>query len=290
MKIRYALGVSLAVITVLGACSAPPKRIESLENARTVVPQVETSERAGVAAVDLSNARKSLDAANRLAQSGGKRGDIEYQSEMALMSAQIAQQKIAAAEAQQRIQGATADRQKMLIQARENEILKSEQQAKDATERASSSQRSADASEKRVRSLEDELSDMRAQRSERGLVLTLGDVLFDTGQVAIRPAAYGTLDRLASALKDHPTRSVVIEGHTDNVGADSTNLSLSDNRARSVQTALLQRGVSSAQVSAVGRGESAPIGDNDSVEGRQQNRRVELVFADEQIRSSLRPN
>jgi outer membrane protein OmpA-like peptidoglycan-associated protein len=287
MKVRYTFGVSLAVIAVLGACSAPPKRIESLEMARTLVPQVETSERAGVAAADLSNARKSLDAANRLAEGRGKRADIEYQSDMAVMSAQIAQQKILAAEARQKVEGATAQRQQVLLQAREREIERSAMDAKDADARALSAQRSADASEKHAASLEDELAGMRATRTERGLVLTLGDVLFDTGQAAIRTAAYGTLDRLASALRDHPSRSVVIEGHTDNVGDDSSNLRLSESRAQSVRSALLQRGVSTTQVSAVGRGESVPVSENESLGGRQQNRRVELIFTDDRAQSAL---
>jgi len=137
MKVKYTLGLSCAVVAVLGACSTPPQRFESLENARTVVPQLEASERAGVAAVNLSSARKSLDTANRMADSGGKRADIEYQSEMALMNAQIAQEKISAAEARQRIEGASADRQKVLIQARDGEIQKSEQRSKVATEQAS---------------------------------------------------------------------------------------------------------------------------------------------------------
>jgi outer membrane protein OmpA-like peptidoglycan-associated protein len=148
-------------------------------------------------------------------------------------------------------------------------------------------QQNADASEKRAVSLEDELADMRATRTERGLVLTLGDVLFDTGQAAIRPAAYGTLDRLASALRDHPTRSVTIEGHTDNVGDDSSNMRLSESRAQSVRMGLLQRGVATAQVSAVGRGENAPVSENESLGGRQQNRRVELIFADASAQSAL---
>jgi outer membrane protein OmpA-like peptidoglycan-associated protein len=287
MKIRYTLGVSLAVIAVLGACSAPPKRIDSLETARALVPQVESSERAGVAAADLSNARKSLDAANRLAEGRGKRADIEYQSELAVMSAQIAQEKILAAEAQQKIEGGNAQRQQVLLQAREHEIARSTQDAKDSDARALTAQQNADASEKRAVSLEDELADMRATRTERGLVLTLGDVLFDTGQAAIRPAAYGTLDRLASALRDHPTRSVTIEGHTDNVGDDSSNMRLSESRAQSVRMGLLQRGVATAQVSAVGRGENAPVSENESLGGRQQNRRVELIFADASAQSAL---
>jgi outer membrane protein OmpA-like peptidoglycan-associated protein len=267
MKLNYRIGVGVAVMAALSACSATPKRIEALEMARTMVPQVETSARAGVAATNVANARKSLDMANRLVDSGGQLPDIEYEAETALMNAQIAQEKILTAQAQEQIESGTAARQAVLLQAREREI-----------ERSAGN---ADASQQRADSLEAELADLRAKRTERGVVLTLGDVLFDTGQTVIRAGAYGTLDRLASTLKDRPARSVIIEGHTDDVGSQSSNVRLSEQRAQSVQTALLQRGVATSQVSAVGRGESAPIAGNDTASGRQQNRRVELIFTED---------
>jgi outer membrane protein OmpA-like peptidoglycan-associated protein len=281
MKLKYRIGVSVAVIAALSACSAAPKRIESLEMARTIVPQVETSARAGVAATHVANARKSLDMANRLVESGGQRPDIEYEAETALMNAQIAQEKILTAEAQEQIESGTAKRQAVLLQARERDIERSASDARDASAQADASRLNADASQQRADSLETELADLRAKRTERGVVLTLGDVLFDTGQAVIRTGAYGTLDRLAATLKDRPARSVIIEGHTDNVGSDTTNALLSEQRAQSVQSALLQRGVASSQVSALGKGESSPVADNATVDGRQQNRRVELIFTED---------
>jgi OmpA-OmpF porin, OOP family len=263
MQSNYKLGVSLAVLSVLSACSATPKRIESLEAARTVVSQVETSPRAGIAAADVANARKSLDSADRLAASRGKMADIEYEANNALMSARIANEKIATAQARDEVASATAQRQAVLLQAREREATNSAQ---------------------KQQTLEEELADLKAKRTERGLVLTLGDVLFDTGQAALRVGAYGTLDRLASALKDKPERSVIIEGHTDNVGSDANNQLLSEHRASSVQNALLQRGVGTNQIQAMGKGEGVPIATNENETGRQQNRRVELIFSEEGAR------
>jgi len=92
------------------------------------------------------------------------------------------------------------------------------------------------------------------QKTERGLVLTLGDVLFDTGQATLKPAAYGTLDRLATALREKSGRKVLIEGHTDNVGSDQSNQGLSERRAQSVQLALMQRAVARSDITAVGKG------------------------------------
>ena len=108
----------------------------------------------------------------------------------------------------------------------------------------------------------------------------MGDVLFDTGGATLKTGAYTTLDRLAGALKDSSGRTVVIEGHTDNVGSAEANQSLSLRRAESVQMALLQRGVASSQVRVMGRGENTPVASNEDVGGRQQNRRVDLIFSE----------
>ena len=105
-------------------------------------------------------------------------------------------------------------------------------------------------------------------------------MLFDTAQATLKPGADAPLDRLATTLKDHPDRKVLIEGHTDNVGSDQNNMLLSERRAQSVQTGLLQRGVDRSQITAVGKGENFPIASNDSAAGRQSNRRVEMIFTD----------
>jgi outer membrane protein OmpA-like peptidoglycan-associated protein len=135
--------------------------------------------------------------------------------------------------------------------------------------------------EHRASTLEQELSDLRAKKTDRGMVLTLGDVLFDTGMATLKPGAYTTIDRLATVLKEAPDRKVMIEGHTDSVGGDDYNQQLSQRRAAAVQTALLERGVTSNQITAVGKGETFPVASNDNAAGRQQNRRVEMVFTDD---------
>lgn len=121
---------------------------------------------------------------------------------------------------------------------------------------------------------------MRAKPTPRGMVLTLGDVLFDVNKSTLKPGAYVTIDRLAEALKGAPDQQVIIEGHTDSTGADAYNQQLSQARAQAVQAALLERGVRPDQVQAVGKGESFPVASNDNAAGRQQNRRVEMIFAD----------
>lgn len=280
MQLIRRTSLSIAVIAVLSACTVTPERNETLEAARTIVSQVETSSRAGLAATQISEARKSLDTANRLADSKGKITDIEYEAQNAVLNAKIAQQKILTAEAQEQVEKGTAQRQAVMLESREREVQRSAQSASDARQGASDAQDLANASRQRADLLESELAALKAKKTERGLVLTLGDVLFDTGGATLKSGAYSTLDRLATALKGNTGRSVLIEGHTDNVGSEDANQGLSLRRAESVQTALMQRGVAMNQLKAEGRGESTPIASNDNVGGRQQNRRVEMIFAD----------
>jgi outer membrane protein OmpA-like peptidoglycan-associated protein len=282
MSLNKQIVLSVAIATVLSACSATPERNETLERARTLVQTVESSPRAGIAAKDVANARASLDAANRLAESKTRVSDMEFEATNAALSAQIANEKILTAEANEAIANGTAQRQAVLIQARERDVQKSTSQADDA-------RRQANASEARADSLETELADLKLQKTERGLVLTLGDVLFDTGQATLTTGAYATLDRLAAALRQHPERKVLIEGHTDSVGSSENNQGLSERRARSVQVALTKRGVEGNQITALGKGENFPMVSNDSADGRQSNRRVELIFSEGQARIAADP-
>ena len=116
---------------------------------------------------------------------------------------------------------------------------------------------------------------------ERGLVLTLGDVLFDTAQATLKAGADRTLDRLSSFMMEYPDRQVAIEGHTDSRGSDDYNRDLSKRRADAVRDALVDRGVQSQRIRSVGLGEAYPIAGNDTAGGMQQNRRVEIVISDE---------
>jgi OmpA-OmpF porin, OOP family len=267
MKHRYSLILAAAASAVVAACSSTPENIEELETARAVVPQVEASPRAGVAATNIAEARKALDRANRLADKGGKAADIQYEATVASRNAQIANEKILSAMAKDEIDKGTAERQAVLTDARAREAQRNAEYARTAEERATA--------------LERELADLKGKKTDRGVVVTMGDVLFDTGKATLKPGAYATIERLATVLKEDQARKVLIEGHTDSVGSDEYNQSLSERRAASVQAALFERGVEASQISTVGKGETTPVASNDDAAGRQQNRRVELVFQDD---------
>lgn len=128
--------------------------------------------------------------------------------------------------------------------------------------------------------LQRQLDELNAQVTDRGLVITLGDVLFGTGKSDIRSgAAMQALSKLSTFLNEYPDRTALIEGHTDNVGADDYNLGLSQQRANAVKAYLMQQGVNATRLTASGMGENSPISGNETSTGRQQNRRVEVIVS-----------
>jgi outer membrane protein OmpA-like peptidoglycan-associated protein len=124
------------------------------------------------------------------------------------------------------------------------------------------------------------LERLRAQRTERGVVITLEDVLFEVNQATLRPTAYNQLLRLAEFLRWNQGGTVLVEGNTDNSGNSEQNLELSELRAQAVRDFLVANGVAPLRVQAVGYGETRPVASNDSAAGRQENRRVEIVLQD----------
>jgi outer membrane protein OmpA-like peptidoglycan-associated protein len=132
--------------------------------------------------------------------------------------------------------------------------------------------------------LSDELNKiMQTRNSDRGLVVTMSDVLFDTGQHTLKPGAREKLAKIAGIVTAHPGLHLSVEGHTDSVGTDESNQVLSERRADSVRSFLIQNGVPADTIVAQGFGESQPVASNNTDEGRQQNRRVELVVAGDAI-------
>jgi outer membrane protein OmpA-like peptidoglycan-associated protein len=129
--------------------------------------------------------------------------------------------------------------------------------------------------------LERQIALLQAKTTERGLVLTLGDVLFASGSDQLKPGAVGHLDRLVGFMGMYGDRVAMIEGHTDSVGEEGYNQGLSQRRADSVKAYLAGRGVALMRLTSIGKGESYPIAGNESAGGRQQNRRVEVVIGND---------
>jgi outer membrane protein OmpA-like peptidoglycan-associated protein len=144
---------------------------------------------------------------------------------------------------------------------------------------ADAAQLAANVSQQQAAELQRQLEVMQARPTDRGLVLTLGDTLFATGRAELKAGASANLDRLAEFMAQYPQRTAAIEGFTDSSGSEEYNQDLSQRRADSVKGYLVGRGVQTGRLSSSGRGENAPVGDNASASGRQQNRRVEVIIS-----------
>ncbi len=316
---RYTDTLSFLMITVFAAafvwgCASAPN--PALESAKTAYEQAKVTP--GVlenAAVPMHEAEKSLkkamnaeeeDEITHLAVLAQKR--VEYavtvaEKEMAEKTqAELEQekQKVLLDTRQKQIEKARketkAKQQELEVKAREIELarqqaedahaksLKMKEEAEAARKEAEAKAKEAELARQKAENLEKELSEMKARKTERGLVLTLGDVLFASGKSQLMPGAARTIDKLAAFLAENPERNIVIEGHTDNVGSDSFNLVLSQRRADAVRMALLSRSIDNHRIITRGYGESYPVAGNSSAAGRQQNRRVEIIILDEGVK------
>jgi OmpA-OmpF porin, OOP family len=187
--------------------------------------------------------------------------------------------KAARADADQARAAAEARARDAEAKAREAEQART--QAEQARVAAESARAQADAEQAKNAALLKELSDLKGQQTNRGLVLTVGDVLFATGKAEVAAGGMRSIDKLAEWLKKNPTRNLLIEGHTDNTGPDELNQKLSQQRADAVRDQLVSRGVPADRITTRGYGPKYPVVANDTASGRQQNRRVEVVVLNE---------
>ena len=290
-----ALCTSLIAAGLLAACASTTPS-PALEEARTVV-----STAAGDPAVnqyaqlELKQATDTLAQADRVWADDRDASETNHLAYLARQRAEIATNTARSRQLDANIQQAGSDADRIRLQARTQEAdaarlradaqtrnaQRAQQQAMSAEQRAAQQQANAAAAQERVRALEAQLRDMEAQQTERGLLVTLGDVLFAFNKAELSAQAAPRLDKLANFLRQFPDRKLLIEGYTDSVGGDSYNQELSDRRAQAVRDALVQRGVDTSRITARGYGKAHPVADNASPEGRAMNRRVEIVIADE---------
>jgi len=269
-KIVMGMGWALA----LAGCASTPQPNAALESARTVVQAAEADPNVNkYAAVDLAAAKKQLDIADA-ASMHHEDAAVAQSAYLAAQTARLAQAHAAAKADDARVAAGQAERDRIQLAARTRDV----ENANIATNTALGQR---DEAADHAANLQAEVDQLKATATPRGLVLTLGDVLFDTGKAQLNPGAARKLDQLAQFLADHPERRVQIDGFTDSVGTDSYNQSLSQQRADAVKSALVTRGIDPARIESQGYGKGFPVADNADSGGRQLNRRVEVVIGGE---------
>ncbi len=259
--------VGIGAIALLAACANTPRHSDQLDEARTQVQALSQEPLAQQAAADdLRSAQARLQDADTALQQGKPLTTVDHFAYLAQRHAEAGEARVSAATAQQELARAKDQRNQILLAGRAQEAEAKAREAQQTKEQLAQAQQ--------------QLAELKAKQTQRGTVVTLSDVLFDTGAATLKPGADLSLDRLASYLKEHPQTKVLIEGHTDSRGSDAYNDQLSARRADAVAQALLRRGVSSDALRTEGLGKAYPIASNDTPAGRQQNRRVEIVFSD----------
>jgi outer membrane protein OmpA-like peptidoglycan-associated protein len=280
-KIFTGIGMMLA----LGACASMPQPNAALETARLAVQTAESDPNVNkYAPLDLDRARKDLSIAED-ASAHHRDAEVDQPAYLATQNARLAQAHAGAKADDARVAAGQAERDQIMLAARTREAENAKASAANSkavaevalNQRDQANEQAARAGEETAR-VQAELDALKATPTPRGLVLTLGDVLFDTGRAELKSGAGRKLDQLSQFLVEHPDRRVQIDGFTDSVGTDAYNEDLSQRRADSVKTALINRGVDPSRIGSVGYGKAYPVANNNDSGGRQLNRRVEVVI------------
>lgn len=277
---RAVTGLSILATALLAACATPMAN-PNLDAAHASYERAASDPLvARSAPKELSRAQSELARADHAFQEKKDAATVDHLAYLASQRTQVAVETGRIARAEQASTDAQSQRERIVLASRTREAEKAKLDADAARMQADAARMSAAASQQRAGALEDQLAALKAKPTDRGMVLTLGDVLFDTGRSTLKPGAMKTIDDLASFMQQHPERKVLIEGYTDSVGGEEMNQELSERRADAVRDALMRRSVPFDRVQVHGLGERYPVATNDSGAGRQQNRRVEVVFSD----------
>jgi outer membrane protein OmpA-like peptidoglycan-associated protein len=276
MNARILIGMGLAL--ALGACATMPQPNAALETARAAVQTAETDPNVNkYAPLDLDRARKDLSIAED-ASLHHKDAEVDQPAYLATQNARLAQAHAATKADDARVAAGQIERDQIRLAARTHEADNAKQSAANARAVADVALNQRDQATEETARVQAELDALKATPTPRGMVLTLGDVLFDTGRSELKSGATRKIDQLAQFLMEHPDRRVQIEGFTDSVGTDSYNEDLSQRRADAVKAALINRGIEPSRVGTEGYGKAYPVANNNDSGGRQLNRRVEVVI------------
>ncbi len=249
MRKQLMIPALLAMSVALAACSTPPNA--NLENARTNFSALQTNPQATkLAALETKDASEWLDKADKAYRDKEDQKKVDQLAYLTNQRVEVAKDTIVLRESEAKLKNAGDDRARALLEARDAQI----------------------------KQLQDSLN---AKQTDRGTLVTFGDVLFATNKSDLKSSGLVNITKLAQFLRDNPDRKVIVEGYTDSTGSDAYNQSLSERRAASVQRALAQQGVDISRIVTQGYGKVYPVADNGSVSGRAMNRRVEVTISND---------
>ena len=303
MNISRTLSMTVIALAVMAGCSTTPSPNARLDEARSNYRMAQDDPQTrDMAGAEMRQASDALNKANDAWTRNESPAEVDHLAYLAKQRVLVAQEVARQKNAELAVTQADAARDKLRLEARTNEADTAQRSAEASQRQAASAQRQAAASQgqaevsrqqadaakqqadealARSSQLETQLRDLNAKKTDRGLVVTLGDVLFDTNQAQLKSGGVRSVEKLGIFLKQYPQRRALVEGFTDSVGSEGTNQNLSARRADAVRAALVNLGVSGDRIATQGYGEAYPVAGNDSAGGRQMNRRVEIVLSAE---------
>ncbi len=267
MQKKWYFSMVLVTVGIVSGCGSVPQNSSLIEAHRNYNNAQTSPQVTNMAALELKEAGNFLEKADTALNKRENDTTVNHLAYMANQQVAIAQEIAKAKTAELAVSNAGGKRDQILLEARTAEANEAKRQV--AFDQALIAQQ------------QKELEELNAKKTERGMVITLDDVLFRTNMAQLEPGGMRTVQKVADFLRQYSQRRVLIEGHTDSTGSHSYNEELSDRRANSVRMALIDGGISSNRIDSRGYGEDFPVASNDNVTGRQLNRRVEIIFSDD---------
>ena len=320
MKTNRYFPLSLLAAGILAGCSTVPPKSTALDEARGLYASAQTNPQVvSLAPVELQRAGQTLEKANA-ALDKGEDAEVNQLAYVAKQQVAIAQETAKRKAAEQSIASATAQRDQVRLAARTAEaeaarrqtavtqqsakeqaardralIAAKQAEAEAARQQAAAAQQTAEQQaaalaaartqlerdQALIAQQEQQLKELDAKQTPRGMVITLGDVLFAVNKAQLSAGGVRNVQKLADFLNRYPQRKVLIEGHTDSTGSRSINQPLSERRADAVRSALVGMGIGTDRIETRGYAEDYPVASNNNAAGRQMNRRVEIILSDD---------
>jgi outer membrane protein OmpA-like peptidoglycan-associated protein len=293
----------LTLVAALAACSSVPRTTNLLEQTRMDYRAAQSNPSvARYAPLEMKQAGEAMDQANAASDHSDSADKIDKLAYLAKQKIALTQEAAKQKSAEAEVAASGKERDQMRLAQRTNEADKAKADSQQANQvaqaaldeaalaqrRTNEAQRANRDAQAHAAQLEAQLAELSAKKTERGIVITLGDVLFAVDVARLNPDGMRTTQKLADVLQQNPKRTVLIEGYTDSTGTAPHNQELSERRAGAVRTALQDMGVAGGRVTVRGYGQSNPVASNDTQQNRQLNRRVEIVLSGEDGKLSQR--
>ena len=281
MNAHRSFSIAAIFAVLLFGCATVPVESTLLNDANAEYQTAANNPRVTkYAPVALKEAEEALRAVEALRRQGADATTVNHRAYLARQKVAIAVQQANLNAAEDDVAHARAEREKVILQARVNDAEKLRRIAEVRAREADLARQQAERAKGELESMSQELSALKARGTERGLVLTLGDVLFGFDRAEMTSGGQRVVTKLSEFLRRYEKRNVMIEGFTDSIGSDAYNLQLSERRANAVRLGLIQHGIDPGRIRIRGYGKAYPVADNQSDAGRQQNRRVEIIISD----------